>query len=194
MCAARKKPIAPRWRCGLVAACALATLTDVGAAESDWSPSAAFFQWGTAGSTRGFTTGLTWDWSREWDLWGGRVGGYWELSVSRWSYPTRDGRRDAWLGQFGVTPTFRYRLAEGTSPWFVEAGVGASATTTLYETQRKRFSSSFNFATRIGVGRNFGESGQHELSLRAEHFSNAGIKRPNPGEDFAQLRYSYRFR
>jgi lipid A 3-O-deacylase len=94
----------------------------------------------------------------------------------------------------GLVPTFRYCDAEGTSPWFVEFGIRASLTTTVYETRGKRFSTSFNFTNRVGVGRNFGASGQHELSLHVEHFSNAGIKRPNPGENFAQLRYSYRFR
>jgi hypothetical protein len=27
--------------------------------------------------------------------------------------------------------------------------------------------------------------------LRLQHFSNAGIKKPNPGEDFLQLRLSF---
>jgi lipid A 3-O-deacylase len=26
-----------------------------------------------------------------------------------------------------------------------------------------------------------------------QHFSNAGIKKPNPGETFLRLRYAYRF-
>lgn len=181
-------------RIALLAGCVLASLTNVAAAQSSFAPSGAFFQFGTAGSTRGFTSGLTWDWSRQWDFLGGKIGGYWELSLSRWSYPTMDGRSDAWLGQVGVMPTFRLRGAEGTSPWFVELGVGASVTTNVYQTQRKRFSTSFNFADRIGVGRNFGATGQHEVSLRIEHYSNAGIKQPNPGENFAQLRYGYRFR
>ena len=183
---------APRIAPGI--GCVLACLANVAIAQSSLSPSGVFFQAGTAAGTHTLTSGLTWDWSRDWELAGGRLGGYWELSLSRWSYPTMDGRNEAWLGQVGVVPTFRYRGAEGTSPWFIEAGIGASITTTVYETRRKRFSTTFNFADRIGVGRNFGASGQHELSLRVEHFSNAGIKRPNPGENFAQLRYGYHFR
>jgi hypothetical protein len=75
----------------------------------------------------------------------------------------------------------------------MEGGVGITFTTTLYETERKRFSTSFNFGDHIAVGRNFGERREHEISLRIEHFSNAGIKHPNPGENFLQIRYSYRF-
>ena len=79
------------------------------------------------------------------------------------------------------------------SPWFLEAGVGLSLTSVLYQTQAKRFSTRFNFGTHLGLGRNFGTRGEHELSLRVEHFSNAGIRHPNPGENFVQLRYVYRF-
>ena len=63
----------------------------------------------------------------------------------------------------------------------------------LYETDRKRFSTTFNFGDHLAVGRNFGQRSEHELSLRLQHFSNGGIKHPNPGEDFIQLRYAYRF-
>jgi lipid A 3-O-deacylase len=31
-----------------------------------------------------------------------------------------------------------------------------------------------------------------DLSLRLQHVSNAGIKEPNPGENFVQLRYARR--
>ena len=35
--------------------------------------------------------------------------------------------------------------------------------------------------------RMFSEALRHELALRVQHFSNAGIKRPNPGENFLQF-------
>lgn len=60
----------------------------------------------------------------------------------------------------------------------------------LFSTGQKRFSSKFNFDDHVAIGRDFGHV---EVSLRGEHFSNAGISRPNPGEDFGQLRIAYRF-
>ena len=33
----------------------------------------------------------------------------------------------------------------------------------------------------------------HELALRVQHYSNAGIRHPNPGENFVQLRGSFAF-
>jgi lipid A 3-O-deacylase len=85
-------------------------------------------------------------------------------------------------------------LRLGASPWFAEAGVDLSITSSLYETAGKRFSTRFNFGNHLGAGRNFGARREHEVVPRVEHFSNAGIKHPNPGENFFQVRYAYRFR
>jgi lipid A 3-O-deacylase len=45
----------------------------------------------------------------------------------------------------------------------------------------------------VAIGRRFGASKEHEVMLRLQHFSNAGIKHPNPGEDFLQLRYAWHY-
>jgi lipid A 3-O-deacylase len=176
----------------IVMALLCAAATQSSPAQEALLPDAAFVQAGTGGDTHAVTAGLMWDWNRRWSLAGGQLDGYWEVSLSGWSYPAMDGRRSAWLGQLGAVPTFRYR--PDRSAWFGEIGIGLSFTTTVYETQRKQFSTSFNFADHIGIGRSFGRDREHELMLRIEHFSNAGIKHPNPGENFVELRYAYRFR
>ena len=38
-----------------------------------------------------------------------------------------------------------------------------------------------------------GTQGHHEINLRLVHVSNGGIRKPNPGQDFGQLRYVYWF-
>ena len=178
---------------GIVLATVLLSVAGRAEAQASFTPTSVFLQGGTTGTTHGLTAGATWDWARHWPLGSGRVTGYWEASASEWSYPSADGRRTAWLGQVGLVPVFRYRPDDGASPWFFEAGVGLTLTTSLYETDRKRFSTSFNFGDHLAAGRNFGQHSEHELSLRVQHFSNGGIKRPNPGETFFQLRYAYRF-
>lgn len=155
--------------------------------------SALFVQGGTGSGTHEVTVGLAWDWSRHWSVGPGVMSGYWDVSVSRWSYRAPASRRTVWLAQLGVKPVLRWRPDDGRSPWFFEIGVGATLTTNLYETDTKRFSTSFNFGDHLAVGRSFGDGQRHELALRAEHFSNAGIKHPNPGENFVQLRYQWRF-
>ena len=157
------------------------------------APSSVFLQAGTTGHTHQLTAGVAWDWGRQWTLGGSRLTGYWEASVSGWSYSAVDGRRTAWLGQVGLVPVLRYRPNGGASPWYFEGGVGLTLTTSLYETEQKRFSTTFNFGDHVAAGRNFGQHGEHEVSMRLQHFSNAGIKHPNPGENFIQLRYACRF-
>jgi hypothetical protein len=103
-------------------------------------------------------------------------------------------RSSAWITQLGATPVLRWSMAESQSGWFVEAGIGANVLLPVYRSSDKSFSTAFNFGDHVSVGRTFGERGRHELALRAQHFSNAGIKQPNPGVNFVQLRYSWRWR
>jgi hypothetical protein len=60
-------------------------------------------------------------------------------------------------------------------------------------TPRKSFGSQWNFYDMMGIGHSFGAEHEHELAVRWVHVSNAGIKKPNPGQDFLQLRYVARF-
>ncbi|WP_353234761.1 acyloxyacyl hydrolase [Diaphorobacter ruginosibacter] len=138
------------------------------------------------------TVGVTFPW-REWktNLWGGEVRGQWDIHVSRLSFEGGRGYNHTWL--LGLVPTLRWRPDAGRSPWFAEAGIGLTYMTDRYITIHEEFSTSFNFASHLGVGYNFGDRRRHELQLRVEHLSNAGIKHPNPGENFVQLRYAYHF-
>jgi hypothetical protein len=113
---------------------------------------------------------------------------YFEASLSRWSsrggYPSDHGV----LTQIEIIPVFRWRADQGRSAWFWEGGVGATLTSSVYRNSGKRFSTSFNFGDHIGVGYSLGTARTSEVALRLEHFSNAGIKHPNPGQNFIQLR------
>jgi hypothetical protein len=159
----------------------------------DTSP-AMYLQYGAAEhDADSWTLGATLPW-RDWrrGLWGGVLTGYWDLWAGRWSAPLEGSRRGTWV--IGVNPTLRWRGQGGQSRWFTEAGVGLSwALNRRYVTDEKEFPTRYNFATHIGMGYLFGSQGQHEIALRLEHHSNAGIKKPNPGENFLQLRYARHF-
>ena len=99
----------------------------------------------------------------------------------------------AWVTQLGLTPVLRYRFDGGDSPWFAEAGIGVNVLAPVYRDGDRQFSTAFNFGDHLALGRSFGAGGRQELSLRLQHFSNAGIKHPNPGINFVQLRYSVAF-
>jgi hypothetical protein len=160
-------------------------------ARPAWHPSTVYAQAGFASDVRTAIAGVTWDWDWRREFARGVAGGYWELSVGQWQAdgPPRSG--SAFVTQLGVTPTIRLR-PHGDSRWFFEAGIGANVLMPVYRSESKRFSTAFNFGDHIGIGRRFGADGRQELSLRLQHFSNAGIKHPNPGENFIQLRYAVR--
>jgi lipid A 3-O-deacylase len=176
----------------------LAVLLALGAGTAQADPSATtgiygqYSRSGSASKTNGYTIGVTKpiDWQRP--LWGTQATAYWDL------YGTlldSDGLRGTdyhtWL--IGFKPVFRLRFDEGRSSWFTDAGVGVSYTDVLYRSNAKEFSTRFNFGTHLAVGYSFGAQREQEISLRFEHYSNARIKKPNPGENYVQVRYAHSF-
>lgn len=117
---------------------------------------------------------------------------YGDFFLSNWRAEESVFGRSNYL-QLGAVAMFRYRFDDGGSPWFVEGGVGGTLMNHVYKTADRQFSTAFQFTEALGIGRSFGDHGQQELSLRVQHFSNGGIKEPNPGETFVKVRYAYRF-
>ena len=155
-------------------------------------PSGFFAQFGMADEVTAGTAGVIWSLGRDslpqpWSV-------YLEASASRWQTRSGYASDHGVLTQVALTPVLRYRFDNGRSPWFVEGGVGATVTSSIYRNADKHFSTAFNFGDHLGVGRAFGAARNDEIALRAEHFSNAGIKHPNPGQNFLELRYTHHFR
>jgi hypothetical protein len=186
-----------RFRLALATSVCGATLLAAAAAHAEafaWSPSQMFVQGGAADGTGSVTLGLRWPWSWSWrsDFGGGALTASTEFSLSQWRYDNAAGRRTS-LVQLAVSPVLRWRPDGGAARWFLEGGLGLTQTSRRYETERKTFSTRFNFGTQLAVGFDFGERREHEISLRVAHFSNGGIRKPNPGENFLQLRYAFHF-
>ena len=172
----------------------LSIMTAAAPAEPAWMPQQVFGQLGIAEEACAAVVGLAWAsrWQREFA--GGVASLYWEASFGRWTSESGDaGSSSAWITQVGVTPVLRWQPGVDQRRWFLEAGIGANVLLPIYRSRDKRFSTAFNFGDHLAVGLHFGESAEHELALRLQHFSNAGIKHPNPGENFVQLRYSHYF-
>lgn len=144
-------------------------------------------------NTDSLTLGAVVPWTHWPQVQSGAVSFYWDFFVSQWRAPRPHGADKRNYAQLGVIANWRYRFDQGDSPWFVEAGIGGTVMNHLYRTVDREFSTTFQFTEQFGVGRSFGGQGEHELSLRLQHFSNAAIKSPNPGETFVQVRYLYRF-
>lgn len=104
----------------------------------------------------------------------------WQLSVGAWSFQDNDGDRRT-LATVGLRPTLLWR--SGRIFW--EAGLGVAWLSDRYEHDGRRFSSRFQFAEHLDVGWQFTPG--VSLALRAEHVSNAGLSKPNPGTNTVLL-------
>jgi len=154
-------------------------------------PKEMFLQAGSAAHVRTVSLGAIWPlpWQRDFAL--GRLTASIEAGFGEWkTHGQRHHTRP--FTQIGLTPSLRLYPEAWHGAWFVEAGIGANVVTPAYHTDGKRFSTAFNFGDHIAIGLEFGAARQHEVSLRIEHFSNAGIDHPNPGENFVQLRWVVR--
>jgi lipid A 3-O-deacylase len=123
-------------------------------------------------------------WSHQFDSGPGRVDLDAELAVAYWT--AQRGDPDS-MWQLSATPMLRWWPSD---VFFAEIGVGATGV------NRTRFagrnlSTAFLFGSHIGLGTVI--AGAHRVGLRYSHYSNAGIKAPNPGLDVLSLTYTYRF-
>lgn len=136
--------------------------------------------------------GIIWDWDFERLRRKAELTAHTEFMVNRWRADEVGGGHQTYT-QFVLLPSLRMTLSQGRSPWFIELGIGVSWMDRLFVTPQKSFSTRWNFYDMMGVGYQFGAERKHELGLRWAHVSNAGLKKPNPGQDFLQLRYVARF-
>ena len=180
-------------RVALVLTLAAAVLAPVGASAGELVPPVGVFvEGGISDDSRSVVVGAAWTWVQP-SKWGaGNASGYLETSVGEWACHREEG-----LGyrhcstQFGITPVLRYEPSFWAH-WYMELGIGADVIAPAWHTDKRRFSTEFNFGDHVGLGRKFGDD--DEIELRAEHYSNGGYKNPNPGENWFQLRYMHWFR
>jgi lipid A 3-O-deacylase len=180
-------------RTWLLACAALASaLAAGGAAAMDLRPDGVAVQGGPAKhGARAVAAALVWDWDTRKER-RGLFTGQTELILSHWRADALGGGSQG-LQQLALVPVLRIEPDHGRSPWYLEAGIGISLLSRDYSTPDKTFSTRWNFYDVLGAGYRFGDHGQHELGLRYNHVSNAGLRKPNPGEDFLLLRYALRF-
>ncbi|MBI5721003.1 MAG: acyloxyacyl hydrolase [Rubrivivax sp.] len=154
-------------------------------------PAYGFGQWSRSNRSEAFAAGVLWPWIDAPPLWPGRLTWQIEATVGAWrSLASAQAGEPHFSLQLGLKPSARWAFGPG---WFLEAGIGLNVVTPRYRGGDRRFSTRLNFGDHIALGVRFGERGRHELQVRVEHFSNAGLRRPNPGEDFGQVRYAWRF-
>jgi hypothetical protein len=139
--------------------------------------------------TWGWVIGITFPW-KNWHkpLYDGVLSGRWDVHVGQWWADGRTGRMHSNL--VGAAPSLRWQPDHGESRWFIEGGVGLNYVHPRFITAQRTMSTRANFVPHVALGRLHGMRGQHEWQLRLEHNSNGGLKEPNSGQNFLQLRYA----
>ena len=124
-------------------------------------------------------------WQRE--LAGHRVDLSLEASAGRVFGPA--GQPGGPLWHIGLTPFVRWWFSDATA---VEAGIGANLFSGTY-IGSKTISSSYQFGDSLGLYHRIAST-PWGVGVRFTHYSNADLKRPNPGQNYLQLRLSYELR
>lgn len=147
-------------------------------------------EYGSGNGARLWRAGAQWKWDSKWLQAGNwHMGGYWDLQAGQWSGSGKNTITDV-----GLTPVFRYQqtVPSGISP-YVEGAIGFHLIQPVRLEADRGFSTAFQFGDHVGVGARFGERGRYDLGLRYQHLSNAGIKKPNNGINFTQVRFQVHF-
>ncbi|HNQ04209.1 MAG TPA: acyloxyacyl hydrolase [Thiobacillaceae bacterium] len=132
-----------------------------------------------------------WDWDKRWFEAGNwHLTGYWEAGLGH-MWGEGAGARDLW--DLGITPVFRLQPNDGRNGLYLEGAVGLHFLSHTRVNRKRQLGSSFNFGDHLGFGLTFGDRGQYDLGYRLQHLSNGGLKKPNDGINFHEIRLTYRY-
>ena len=155
----------------------------------------ASFEYGSGAKVRLARVALQSDWDPRW-RWlasnGRHLSGYWDVSAAYWrgsAYRGVNGDHQH-IAVIGFTPVLRYGRDDKLG-WYIEGGVGANLMSELYDNNNDKLSTAFQFGDHIGIG--YVTQDKWDFTLKLQHYSNASIKRPNSGVNFAILSARYTF-
>lgn len=149
------------------------------------------FEAGSGNKTKMVRVGLQWHWDQQW--WrsnGSHIGAYWEVNFAHWRAEQYQDIPDTRLrlNSIGITPVLRLQN-DSLKGLYAEIGIGAHLLSAHYDNNGRQLSTRFQFGDHLGIGYVF--QNQVELGLKAQHFSNAGIKKPNDGVNFLFIGVRY---
>jgi lipid A 3-O-deacylase len=139
----------------------------------------------TGDSTMTYRLGTQFDFEQSWfatDV--GHLTGYWDAAYTYW-----EGDETSANHSLSVSPVLVYEFAGEHVQPYIEAGIGVAAFSST-ELEDNDLGSSFQFEDRIGFGIRFADQ---EIGVRALHYSNAGLSKPNDGVESYSLHYRLSF-
>ncbi|MBI3145455.1 MAG: acyloxyacyl hydrolase [Pseudogulbenkiania sp.] len=121
-----------------------------------------------------------------WSSPSGRLTGYWDAGLTHWEADGGGSNTQS----LSVSPVLVYEFSGNGIRPYLEAGIGLAVFRNNAVDERQ-LGSEWQFEERLGAGFRFGVG--HALGLRAMHYSNAGLKKPNGGIDAYSLYYQLRY-
>lgn len=116
----------------------------------------------------------------------GYFSGYWSGAYTHWN----KGAYGRTTHSLSASPVFTYNFHTNNAiKPFIEVGIGVSLFSTT-KVGSRNIGSAFHFEDRLGIGAHFGNN---TIGIRAIHYSNAGLKKPNSGIESYSLYYSHKF-
>jgi hypothetical protein len=175
----------------IVALIFLLLAAGIGAAHAeDLTPDSVSVEYGAGNQTRLARAGLQWNWDKLWfESNGTHLGGYWDLTVAQLQGRDWDGipNNHHEVIDVGLTPIFRFEN-DNKQGLYSELGIGANIMTPVYDNNRRQFSTAFQFGDHLGFGY---QTSKWSIGLKLQHFSNCGIKHPNPGVNFVVVEVDF---
>lgn len=110
-------------------------------------------------------------------------------SINARRYQDMDGQSKSFTN-FGITPVLRWQQNRDYGI-YAEIGLGINYMSDYYNNAGKVASTRYQFGDQIGLGYKFSNS--VDVSLKFQHYSNAGIKEPNPAINFTTIKLAYSF-
>lgn len=165
----------------------------VGLQANSHAVDSASLEFASGNKTKMLRVGTQWVWNEKW--WQSNdthIGGYWDLTLAQWREQNDKGSTDGHrnLVSVGITPVFRFQHNSKIG-LYTEAGIGLHLLSDTYRNNDRVLSGNVQFGSHIGIGYVF--KNNVDISFKFQHFSNAGLKQPNDGVNFAVLRISHAF-
>jgi len=117
---------------------------------------------------------------------------YWEISANFWEYGENNDHDTNFA--MAVSPVFSktFYHVNNMYPLKWEFGIGVSLVNDT-KFAGKDIGSHYQFEDRLGLALGFDDNFKQSISLRYMHYSNGGLNNKNPGVDFLNFSYAYKF-
>ncbi|WP_460314946.1 acyloxyacyl hydrolase [Aliiglaciecola aliphaticivorans] len=117
---------------------------------------------------------------------------YWEVSANFWEYGEHNNHATNFVLALSPVVSKTFYHIDDKYPLKWEFGIGISMVDDTHFAG-KDIGSHYQFEDRLGLVVDFGKNLKQSVSVRYMHYSNGGLNSNNPGVDFLNISYAFKF-